>query len=82
LFSGRTREDYPERANYGSMVHEFGWDGRFKAEHRLDADLIAIAWSEEDGLLYAVRHEPVPAVVVYPNVRPSALDFGGPGNSD
>lgn len=65
LYSGRTREAYPGRANYGAVVHEFGWDGRLRAEHRLDDDVIAIAWSEEDGLLYATRHEPVPEIVVY-----------------
>ena len=65
LYSGRTREDYPGRANYGAGIHEFGWDGSLRAEHRLDADVIAIAWSEEDGLLYAARHDPVPEIVVY-----------------
>ncbi len=65
LYSGRTREDYPDRANYGAVIHEFGWDGSLRAEHRLDADVIAIAWSEEDGLLYTARHEPVPEIVVY-----------------
>lgn len=65
LYSGRTREDYPGRANYGAIVHEFGWDGRLRAEHRLDADVIAIAWSEEDGLLYAARHDPLPEILVY-----------------
>lgn len=65
LYSGRTREEYPDRANYGAVVHEFGWDGHLRAEHRLDADVIAIAWSEDDELLYAARHDPVPAIVVY-----------------
>jgi len=65
LYSGRTREDYPERANYASVVHEFGWDGRPRREYRLDADVIAITWSMADRLLYAARHEPVPSIVVY-----------------
>jgi hypothetical protein len=65
LYSGRTREAFPDRANYGAIIHEFGWDGRLLAEHRLDSDVIAIAWSEEDGLLYAARHDPVPEIVVY-----------------
>jgi len=65
LYSGRTREAYPDRANYADLVHEFDWDGRLRAVHRLDADVIAIAWSEPDGRLYAARHEPVPEVVVY-----------------
>lgn len=65
LYSGRTRTAYPERANYADEVHEYGWDGRLRAKHRLDADVIAIAWSEEDGLLYAARHDPIPEVVMY-----------------
>jgi len=65
LYSGRTRDEFPGRANYGSEVHEFGWDGELRAVYELDSDVISIAWSEADRRLYAVRHEPVPGVVVY-----------------
>ncbi|MFW6088801.1 MAG: hypothetical protein ACODAB_03540, partial [Gemmatimonadota bacterium] len=65
LYSGRTRAAYPERANYADEVHEYGWDGRLRAKHRLDTDVIAIAWSEADGVLYAARHDPIPEVVMY-----------------
>lgn len=65
LYSGRTRADFPGRANYGSTIHEFGWNGQLRAVYELDSDVISIAWSETDRLLYAVRHDPVPGVVVY-----------------
>ena len=65
LYSGRTREESPGRANYGATVHEFDWEGHLRAEYQLDADVIAIAWSHRDALLYAIRHDPSPAVLVY-----------------
>ena len=65
LYSGRTREAFPGRANYGSTIHFFAWDGELLESYELDADVITIAYSEADGLLYAVRHDPVPAVVVF-----------------
>jgi hypothetical protein len=65
LYSGRTRDAFPGRANYGSTIHEFGWDGQLRAVYELDSDVISIAWSGEDERLYAVRHDPVPGVVVY-----------------
>jgi len=65
LYSGRTRDEFPGRANYGSTIHEFGWDGELRAVYELDSDVITIAWSEEDGRLYAVRHDPLPGVVAY-----------------
>jgi len=65
LYSGRTRRAYPGRANYAGYVHEFSWAGELRAIHRLDADVITIAWSEPDRKLYAVRHDPVPAILEY-----------------
>jgi hypothetical protein len=65
LYSGRTRGEFPGRANYGTFVHEFTWEGALRAIHKLDADVITIAWSEPDRKLYAVRHDPLPAILVY-----------------
>lgn len=65
LYSGRTREAFPGRANYGSTIHVFDWNGVLMESYELDADVISIALGEEDGILYAVRHDPVPAVVMY-----------------
>lgn len=65
LYSGRTRSGFPGIANYGSQVHEFDWTGRLIAVHDLDSDVIAITWSESDGLLYAIRHDPLPEILIY-----------------
>jgi hypothetical protein len=50
---------------FGDRLHVFDWDGRFLGEQRLDADVLAIAVAEQGDLVYALRHEPEPAVVVY-----------------
>ncbi|UCG87764.1 MAG: hypothetical protein JSW71_04235 [Gemmatimonadota bacterium] len=65
LFSGRTREGFPQRAYLASHVHVFDWTGRFMYVLRLDSDVAAIAVDERASLLYAVRHGPTPAVVCY-----------------
>lgn len=65
LYSGRTRSGHPGEANYGSQIHAFNWDGELEAIHHLDHDLIAIAWSERDRLMYAIAHDPEPAILVY-----------------
>lgn len=65
LYSGRTREEYPGRANYGSIVHFFDAHGELRSIYHLDSDVISIASDEKGSRLYAVRHDPVPAIVVY-----------------
>jgi hypothetical protein len=65
LFSGRTRDEYDGRAVFGDRLHVFDWEGRFQSEVRLDADALAIAVAEREGVVYALRHEPEPAVVRY-----------------
>ena len=65
LYSGRTRDEYPGRANYGAIVDEFGWDGTHRARYELDSDVITIAYDESERTLYAVRHDLVPAILVY-----------------
>lgn len=65
LFSGRTRPEYPHRANFGSQVHVFDWTGRFIDAIDLGRDAIQIAVDSSDSLLYAVVHDPAPAVYVY-----------------
>ncbi|MFQ5746509.1 MAG: BF3164 family lipoprotein [Gemmatimonadota bacterium] len=66
LFSGRTRADYPGRANFGEVVQVFDWSGELREVLQLDADVLAIAADEGDRTLYAIRHLPVPAVLAYP----------------
>jgi hypothetical protein len=65
LFSGRTREGFPQSAYLASHVHVFDWNGQFMYALQLDSDVAAIAVDERASLLYAVRHEPIPAVVCY-----------------
>lgn len=65
LYSGRTRNSHPDAANYGSQIHAFNWDGGLEAIHDLDRDLIAIAWSEVDRLLYGIAHDPEPVILAY-----------------
>lgn len=65
LFSGRLRGPSKGLGPYGQHVHVFDWEGRLQDVWRLDSDALAIAVSVEAKALYAVRHEPAPAVVRY-----------------
>lgn len=66
LFSGRTREGYPKSAFQGRFIHVFDWDGRFELALELAAGIVGIAVDEGAGAIYAIRHDPTPAVVQYP----------------
>lgn len=66
LFSGRTREGYPDRATYGEYVHVFDWEGAYLGALRLDSEVAAIATDVARDRLIAVRHLPAPAVLSYP----------------
>jgi len=63
LFSGRSYATFGRRTSFGACVHVFGWDGMLKEAFRLDGDVIAIALSDDGSALYALRHEPHPALV-------------------
>jgi len=63
LFSGRRVAGSGQRASFGDCIHVFGWDGTFERGLRLDGDVIAIAVSEDGSAIYALRHEPRPALV-------------------
>ncbi|MFV1987798.1 MAG: BF3164 family lipoprotein [Gemmatimonadota bacterium] len=65
LFSGRSFGRYNERAAFGRYVHVFDWEGSLEAVWELDRDAIALAISEDTGVLFAAIHEPLPAVVAY-----------------
>jgi hypothetical protein len=65
LFSGRTRGEFPRQAFYARQIHVFDWTGELEAVLGLDVDVIAIAADEKDGVLYAIRHDPRPAIVRY-----------------
>lgn len=65
LYSGRSRAEAPGRANFGETVFVYDWSGARVDELRLDAPALTIEVDEARGKLYAVQHDPVPAVVVY-----------------
>ncbi len=65
LFSGRTREGFPGRANFARFVHVFNWNGTFVKALRLDHDVLSIAVDRESTTLYAVTHDPTPAILRY-----------------
>lgn len=63
LFSGRERKDFGSRASFGACLHVFDWEGAFEGAFRLDSDVLAIATDGEGDFVYALRHDPLPAVV-------------------
>jgi hypothetical protein len=63
LFSGRGVATSGPRASFGDCIHVFGWDGTFQWGLRLDGDVIAIAVTEDGSAIYALRHDPRPALV-------------------
>lgn len=65
LFSGRLRGDYPKSAWSAREVHVFDWAGRLETIIHLDSDAIAIAVDEQGDSLYAIRHDPLPAIMRY-----------------
>ena len=65
LFSGRTREGFPGEASFGEYVHVFDWDGNLRRVFKLDVAVLYIAIDMERGTLYAVRHNPAPAIMAY-----------------
>lgn len=63
LFSGRYRRAFGQRAVFGACLHVFRWDGTLETAFRLDTDVLAIAMADEGRIVYALRHDPVPAIV-------------------
>ena len=80
LFSGRSREEYAGSAGFGDQLHLFDWEGRFLGAYRLDADVLAIAVDESEGYVYALRHDPVPAVLRY-RLPATAFASGAPAGT-
>jgi len=65
LFSGRDRAEYEGTAGFGNVLHVFDWEGHFLGAYRLDADVLAITLDRGGDVVYALRHDPAPAVVRY-----------------
>jgi hypothetical protein len=63
LFSGREARLHGSRAPFGRCLHLFDWQGGFTAAFALDTDVLAIASDPDGQFVYALRHDPVPAVV-------------------
>ncbi|MFL5386718.1 MAG: BF3164 family lipoprotein [Longimicrobiaceae bacterium] len=65
LYSGKTRKEAPGRANFGTYIHVYDWQGRLRAVWTLDAAVLGIAVDPAGRTLYALRHDPEPAVLAY-----------------
>lgn len=65
LYSGRKRADFPGQANYGEYVHVYDWNAKLIEVIGLDSPAITIEADEAQQKLYAVRHNPTPALLVY-----------------
>jgi len=62
-FSGRVASEVGSSSSFADCLHVFTWDGTFRAAFRLDSDVLAIAVVEGDEAVYALRHEPQPALI-------------------
>lgn len=65
LYSGRSREELPGGAHYGTFVHEYDWEGKLRRVFKLDAYAIGIAVDPEESTLYVSRLYPTPAILRY-----------------
>jgi hypothetical protein len=64
LFSGRAEAHYPgDSGRAAEFVHVFDWEGGLERVYRLDREVRAIALDPAGTTLYAVTHEPEPAVL-------------------
>ncbi len=65
LYSGRTRGEYPGKANFANLIHKFTWDGELVQVFELDRDVLMITVDEEEKTLYGTQLYPIPEIVVY-----------------
>ena len=65
LFSGRTEADFPGRFGYASDVHVFDWAGNLVDILRLDRDVSAIEVDTSRDRLFAIQHDPMPAILEF-----------------
>jgi hypothetical protein len=65
LFSGELRGDLPGRANFGKAVQVYDWRGERVATFELPERALSIAVSPDGAQLFAVHHDPKPAIVRY-----------------
>jgi hypothetical protein len=65
LFSGRTREAHRGGASFSRYVHVYDWQGNLKRVLQLDSDVLGMDVSQDGRVLYATRHDPAPAIMVF-----------------
>jgi len=66
LFSGRTLQEHGSaRVVFGTFVHVFDWAGNFVKALELDEEIMGLTVDPQTGVLYGLRHDPEPAVVVF-----------------
>jgi hypothetical protein len=65
LFSGRTREAFGGESSFGRFVHVYDWSGGLQRVLELDQAVISIAFSPDRKSLYAIRHDPEPAILQF-----------------
>lgn len=65
LFSGKRFGDSEGRASFAQYVHVFAWTGKLLAVLMLDMEVLDIAVDSDERLLYAIRNDPLPQVMVY-----------------
>lgn len=66
LFSGRERGGGGAPPNFGRCLQVFDWAGTFIGAFRLDSDVLAVAAEDDARSVYALRHDPWPAVLHFP----------------
>ena len=71
LFSGQLAADAGSTSFYGREVHVFDWSGRLLHTLKLDEPAFSMAVDPTGTRLYAIRHDPAPAVVRY-EIPPAA----------
>lgn len=65
LFSGRVAGDVGASAFFGHEVHVFDWAGKRLVRLPLDEPAVSIAVDAGGTRLFAIRHDPAPAIVRY-----------------
>ena len=65
LYSGKSRETHGNKASLGEFLHVFDWNGVLLSAHQLDAPAVSITVDPSGHQLFALRHEPLPAVLRY-----------------
>jgi hypothetical protein len=66
LFSGRTREAFGPESSFGRFIHVYDWNGDLKRVLELDTAVLFIAVAPDGKSFYAIRHDPEPAIMIYP----------------